>query len=200
MEDLDVRFTAFAKTIQKILRSIKSEAGFSTQRLAKDFAYQFETICPTLAQNFPKNISFLYAYDVIEFAVNGLGDKFLSSYWEGKDVQGYSIHTKNKHSQRFGIQIALHLVRKEDELKGETKLKVNPYTIEEYLFNTYNLSPGQIKVLLEYKKSENRGRKLIAKDLHLSENTIKSHVHSIMKKMKTESINEAVRLARKFIP
>lgn len=221
---MDEFLSNFPDLIQYLYKEKQKSGSLLTRnnraRFPEVISY-FEQFCPTLAKRFSHIPSVLYPMKIIEFALEGLGDPLLSILWQHTNdvstddstdvsisseypistVRKYSRSTVRKYSRSFGIRITTHLIEKNLELEGiDITPKANPLTLNQYLRQTFGLSDGEIKVLLAYSESENKGRKVIADELVLSPNTIKTHTRSIMKKMKTKTINDAVQIVKAFKP
>jgi DNA-binding CsgD family transcriptional regulator len=200
LENEDLVFEKFAKKIQTIYKK-QCKQEIPSGKFAKEFVQLLNMVCPELAKRFPKLVAVMLEFEVIDFAIKGLNDPILTALWKNQEPEGYTPYTIQKYSQSFGIRIASHLWKKNAELENiDLKPKANPLTLEEYLRQKFNLSQSEIKVLVAFCQSENRGRRQIAKDLVLTENTIKTHSRNILRKMKVKTINEAVDISSEFVP
>lgn len=176
---------------------------------------------PHLAALFSSAPDVIYIRQIMDYSVKGLEQAAHRVVWDvyfrkGKTLDEvahqatYSVKTIRRYVDSFPEYVATYWWEKNLELgTSPPSIEVEPKTIKaccmEALEKKYSLTERQCEVLFAFCINKDKGRRELAKELFISENTLKTHISRILKAMRktTEieptTMNDAVRESKKML-
>jgi len=160
----------------------------------------------------PTPVPLYDANRVVRLGVAGLNNTATTLLWEEyfvagisvsdtADLLGYSKRTVHRRIKAFPEMVSAQLWEMNLELVAPRQAPLATTTVAqrqaEILRAEFGLSDRQLDVLLAFIRPGGRiGRQAIAKGLGLSENTLKTHIRHIIRKMGVSRMNWAADMAR----
>ena len=207
MEQVIIAITSYCDELEKGKSYGKKNKG------ADAVVETCHRLLPNVLSNFNKDQpSIILAKEIIGFSVRGINSELVTVIWADYLLSGQQVEDiakKINYTNRSVYRLLRMFPQKVAEylwLLNQPSISASnapflqhqtlPQKQTDFLKITYKLTLREAEILLIYcEPSKLKGRKEIARILHISDNTLKSHHHSICHKVGATTMNDAAQKA-----